>query len=200
MLLNLTASDPLVSWIQWASIAFILGLPWLLTHSNFTAFRRSCWFIWMASVATLSALYLGFLTYNYNGVQLGFNHEGNPMNALMILVGLCSTLPFMRQAYLNGLLHPLRTATLVSIAVLLLIGPALLNSVALYAYQQGGGGFDGGQGDYAGEDHQPEDPIAWFQAEVMGFLSSIGITFFVFYALFHFGHRKDRIEPQSDLH
>ena len=122
------------------------------------------------------------------------------MNALMILVGLCSTLPFMRQAYLNGLLHPLRTATVVSIAVLLLIGPALLNSVALYTYQQGGGGFDGGQGDYAGEDHQPEDPIAWFQAEVMGFLSSIGITFFVFYVLFHFGHRKDRIEPQSDLH
>lgn len=199
MLLNLTASDPLVSWIQWVSIALILGLPWLLTHSNLTAFRRSCWFIWMASVATLSALYLGFLTYNYNGVQLGFNPEGNPMNTLMILVGLFSTLPFIRQAYLGGVLHPLRTATVVSIAVLLLIGPALFNGVAMYAYQQGGGEFYGGQGDYAGEDHQPEDPIAWFQAKVMGFLSSLGITFFVFFALFHFGHRKDRIEPQSDL-
>lgn len=196
--MNLTASDPVVSWIQWLSIVFILGLPWLLTHSNLRAFRRSCWLAWMASVATLSALYLGFLTYNYNGVQLGFNHEGNPMNALMILVGLCSTLPFVRQAYSNGLIHPLRTATLVSIAVLLLIGPALLNSVALYVYQQGGGGFDGGQGDYAGEDYQPEDPTAWFQAEVMGLLSSIGITFFVFCALFLFGHRKDRSEPQSD--
>lgn len=198
MLLDLTAGDPVVFWIQWVSIVLILALPWLLTHSNMTAFRRSCWIIWIGSVATLSALYLGLLTYHYNGVQFGFRHDGNPMNTLMITVGLFATLPFVRQAYLKEYLHPLRTATIVSLSVLLLIGPALYNGVALYAYEQDGGTFDAGQGDYAGEEHQPVDPAAWFQASVMGFLSCTGITFVTFCTLFFFGHRKDRIEIQSD--
>lgn len=199
MLFNLVANDPLVFWIKWGSIALILTLPWLLTHSNLTSFRRSIWLVWMASVVTLSALYLGFLTYNYNGVQLGFDPEGNQMNTMMIVVGLLSTLPFVRNAYVNGFSHPLRTATVVSLAVLLLIGPALFNGVALYTYQQEGGGFDAGQGEYSGEESQPEDPVAWFQAKLFGFFSCIGMTLFFFYILFNFGQRKDPVEAQVEL-
>ena len=52
--------------------------------------------------------------------------------------------------------------------MLIVMGPAIYNSVALSVYLQGDGEFDGGEGDYAGEEYDPTEPEAWAQAGNIG--------------------------------
>jgi hypothetical protein len=126
--------------------------------------------VWSLAIVFLTALYLGFLTYHYIGPQFGFSIDGNPMNAWMIALGLLSVVPFIFAASKGGVERPFRRALTVAFGVLVLIGPPLLNSVALNIYTQGGGEFDSGQGDSSGEVLTPIDQESWSFANGIGLL------------------------------
>ena len=166
--MSLMASDPIVGQIKWISAIAIVTLPWLLLRVKRRDARLALGLVWLMSIITLSALYLGFLTYHYMGPLLGFNHQGNPMDWFMIITGILGAIPFLRVAKNGTLEKPIETAILVGVAMLIVMGPAIYNSVALSVYLQGDGEFDGGEGDYSGEEYDPTEPEAWAQAENIG--------------------------------
>ena len=86
------------------------------------------------------------------------------MDWFMIAVGVLCILPFAWSAYNGALDSPMKTAILLGFAVLIVMGPAIYNSVALNIYLQGGGEFDGGEGEYSGEEYDPTEPEAWSQS------------------------------------
>ena len=152
------------------AIATLLLAPWGIVRTTSTLVRRCLWAVWSLAIVFLTALYLGFLTYHYIGPQFGFSIDGNPMNAWMIALGLLSVVPFIFAASKGGVERPFRRALTVAFGVLVLIGPPLLNSVALNIYTQGGGEFDSGQGDSSGEVLTPIDQESWSFANGIGLL------------------------------
>lgn len=162
------SSDPIVGQIKWISAIAIVTLPWLLLRVKRRDARLALGLVWLMSIITLSALYLGFLTYHYMGPLLGFNHQGNPMDWFMIITGIFSAIPFVWAAKNGTLEKPIKTAILVGVAMLIVMGPAIYNSVALSVYLQGDGEFDGGEGDHSGEEYDPTEPEAWAQAGNIG--------------------------------
>jgi len=162
--MSLATNDPIVGYIKWISAIAIVTLPWLFLRLKIRDARIALWFVWMVSIIALTSLYLGFLTYNYIGIQFGFKHQGNPMDWFMIITGIISIIPFILAAKNGSLSKPKRTAVLAAVAMLIVMGPAIYNAVAFNIYLQGGGDFDPGEGDYAGEVYTPTKPDAWAQA------------------------------------
>ena len=164
----LMSSDPIVGQIKWISAIAIVTLPWLFLRVKRRDARLALGLVWLMSIITLTALYLGLLTYHYIGPQLGFNHQGNPMDWFMIITGIISVIPFILAAKKGSLEMPKRTAVLAAVAMLIVMGPAIYNAVAFNIYLQDGGDFDPGEGDYAGEVYTPTEPEAWAQAGNVG--------------------------------
>ena len=161
MLLDLSFDDPVLVAGRWIAIALLISVPWIVLRVNSIFFRKSLWVIWFMAISFLAALYLGLLTYHYIGPQLGFSVDGNPMNWWMITLGLISVIPFILAAKKGSIEKPFDLAVIVAFGVLLLVGPPAFNSVALSIYTQGGGEFDSGQGDYAGEVSTPTNRQSW---------------------------------------
>ena len=161
--------DPVLVIGRVLAISVLLVAPWGIVRTTSTLFRRCLWVMWFLAIAFLTALYLGFLTYHYIGPQLGFSIDGNSMNAWMIALELLSVIPFILAARKGRIEKPLDLAVIVAFGALLLVGPPILNSVALNIYTQGGGEFDSGQGDYSGEVSTPVDQASW------GFANGIGL-------------------------
>jgi hypothetical protein len=86
------------------------------------------------------------------------------MDWFMIITGIISIIPFVLAAKNGSLEMPRRTAVLAAVAMLIVMGPAIYNAVAFNIYLQGGGDFDPGEGDYAGETYTPTKSEAWAQA------------------------------------
>ena len=170
MLMNAHYDDTILVVGRLLAIATLLAAPWGIVRTTSSLVRRCLWVMWFLAIVFLAALYLGFLTYHYIGPQFGFSIDGNPMNAWMIALGLLSILPFIFAARKGGVERPFRRALTVAFGVLLLIGPPVLNSVALNIYTQGGGEFDSGQGDYAGDVSTPIDQDSWSFAHGIGLL------------------------------
>ena len=170
MLMNAHYDDTILVVGRLLAIATLLAAPWGIVRTTSSLVRRCLWVMWFLAIVFLAALYLGFLTYHYIGPQFGFSIDGNPMNAWMIALGLVSVGPFIFGARKGGVERPFRWALAVAFGVLLLIGPPVLNSVALNIYTQGGGEFDSGQGDYAGEVSTPIDQESWSFANGIGLL------------------------------
>ena len=150
--------------LKWLFSIIIVALPWLILRLEMKGMIVILTIVWMLSIILLSSLYLGLLTYHYMGPQLGFNHLGNPMNWFLIIIGLMGTIPFALKSKNGNLEKPRRTAFLVGVAMLILIGPPIYNSVALGIYELGDGGWDGGEGDFSGEEYDPTEPEDWSQA------------------------------------
>ena len=171
VLMEFSSNDPVIGYIKWISAITIVILPWLFLHREMRRWLRNVLgIVWMMSILSLSALYLGFLTYHYMGFQLGFNHQGNPMDLFMIVTGVLGATPFIRVAKNGTLEKPIKTAILVGMAMLIVMGPAIYNSVALNVYLQGDGEFDGGDGEYSGESYDPTEPEAWLRAGIIALL------------------------------
>jgi|GEM_PF-1041553 len=168
MLMNAHYDDTILVVGRVLAIAALLGAPWGVVRTTSTLFRRCLWAMWYLAIVFLAALYLGFLTYHYIGPQLGFSIDGNSMNVWMIALGLFSIIPFILAARKDSFEKPFDVAVIVAFGVLLLVGPPILNSVALNIYTQGGGEFDSGQGDYSGEVSTPVDPGSWSFANGVG--------------------------------
>ena len=160
----LASNDPIVGYIKWISTIAIVTLPWIFLRVKKRDARLALGLVWMMGIITLTALYLGLLTYHYVGPQFGFRHQGNPMDWFMIITGIISVIPFVLAAKNGSLEMPRRTAVLVAVATLIVMGPAIYNAVAFNIYLQGGGDFDPGEGDYAGEIYTPTESEAWAQA------------------------------------
>ena len=165
------------------AIATLLVAPWGIVQTKSTLVRRSLWVMWFLAIVFLAALYLGFLTYHYMGPQLGFSIDGNSMNGWMIALGLISITPFMLAARKGSVEKPFSFAVIVAFGVLLLVGPPVLNSVAINIYTQGGGGFDSGQGDYSGEVSTPIDQESWSFANGIGLLVCNLIPLLIFLSI-----------------
>ena len=169
MIFGLSYGDELaIGYIKWVSAIVIVVLPWIFLRLEMKAAKITMTVFWMLGILTLALLYLGFLVDTYMGPQLGFKHQGNPMNWFMIIVGLFGTVPFFLSARDGNLDKPFRTAILVTIAMLILVGPPIYNSVALGVYDLRGGEWDGGDGDYAGEEYDPTEPEIWSRAGYVG--------------------------------
>ena len=164
VLMELSSNDPAVGYIKWISAIAIVVLPWLFLHLEMRVVRIVLGIAWMTSIFSLVALYLGFLTYHYMGIQLGFDHRGNPMDWFMILTGILCIIPFIRAARNGALEKPNKTAILIGLATLILMGPAIYNSVTLNVYLLGDGEFDGGEGEYSGEEYDPTEVEEWSRA------------------------------------
>ena len=160
----LASNDPIVGYIKWISTIAIVTLPWIFLRVKKRDARLALGLVWMIGIITLTALYLGLLTYHYVGPQFGFRHQGNPMDWFMIITGIISVIPFVLAAKNGSLEMPRRTAVLVAVATLIVMGPAIYNAVAFNIYLQGGGDFDPGEGDYAGEIYTPTESEAWARA------------------------------------
>ena len=160
----LASNDPIVGYIKWISTIAIVTLPWIFLRVKKRDARLALGLVWMIGIITLTALYLGLLTYHYVGPQFGFRHQGNPMDWFMIITGIISVIPFVLAAKNGSLEMPRRTAVLVAVVTLIVMGPAIYNAVAFNIYLQGGGDFDPGEGDYAGEIYTPTESEAWAQA------------------------------------
>ncbi len=171
MIFGLSPSDEVaIGYIKWISAIVIVSLPWIFLRLEIKTAKIALTTFWMLGILTLAMLYLGFVVDTYMGPQLGFNHQGNPMNSFMIILGLFAVVPFFLSARTGKLDKPFRTAILVTIAMLILIGPPIYNSVALGVYDLGGGEWDGGEGDYAGEEYDPTEPEVWSRAGMAGLL------------------------------
>jgi hypothetical protein len=166
---SLASNDPIVGYIKWISAIAIVTLPWIFLRVKRRDARLALGLVWMLSIITLTALYLGFLTYHYMGPQLGFYELGNPMNWFMILIGLLSAAPFAFTAYNGELKKPIRSAVLLGVALFILIGPAVFNSVAFAVYTQGGGEWKcGDDPTYGCEEDIPTQPEEWDMAQNVG--------------------------------
>jgi hypothetical protein len=198
MLLDLSSGDPIIGYIKWISAFLIVLAPWLIVRTDNNLVRKSTWIIWYLAILMLSALYLGLLTYHYMGIQLGFNHEGNPMDRFMILCGIISIVPFIVAAKKGLLPKPFQVGVMVAFGLLILIGPALYNSVALSIFTQGGGEFDPGSGDYSGEVYTPVDStISWTAATNIGLFVCNLIPLLVLVSIWKIGSQKSVVTVQS---
>lgn len=168
MLMNAHYDDTILVAGRLLAIVTLLIAPWGIVRTTSTLIRRCFWVMWSLAIVFLAALYLGFLTYHYSGPQLGFSIDGNSMNVWMIGLGLFSTIPFLLAARKGGIEKPFDSAVIVAFGVLLLVGPPILNSVALNIYTQGGGEWDSGQGNYSGEVSIPIDMESWSLANGIG--------------------------------
>lgn len=190
-MLNLHSDDPVLVIGRWVAIGLIIAAPWGITRANSAVFRTSLWVAWYSGIFFLAALYLGFLTYHYNGPQLGFFIDGNSMNSWLIGLGLFSAIPFIFAARKGTIEKPFDVAVVVAFGVLLLVGPPILNSVALNIYTQGGGEFDSGQGDYSGEVSTPTDQQSWGFANGAGFVACNLVPLLIFMFIWKFSKRSD---------
>ena len=198
MLLNAHYDDSILVVGRFLAIATLLTAPWGIVRTTSTLVRRCLWVMWFLAIVFLAALYLGFLTYHYIGPQFGFSIDGNPMNAWMIALGLVSVGPFFFAARKGGVERPFRLALVVAFGVLLLIGPPVLNSVALNIYTQGGGEFDSGQGDYSGEVSTPIDQESWSFANGIGLLVCNLIPLLIFISIWLSSKRSNSYSTAID--
>ena len=198
MLMNAHYDDTILVVGRLLAIATLLAAPWGIVRTTSSLVRRCLWVMWFLAIVFLAALYLGFLTYHYIGPQFGFSIDGNPMNAWMIALGLLSILPFIFGASKGGVERPFRFALAVAFGVLLLIGPPVLNSVALNIYTQGGGEFDSGQGDYSGEVSTPIDQESWNFANSIGLLVCNLIPLLIFISIWLSSNRSNSYSTTID--
>ena len=93
------------------------------------------------------------------------------MNWFMILIGLLSTVPFAYTAYNGELSKPIRSAMLLGVALFILIGPAVFNSVSFSVYTQGGGDWKCGDDPmYGCEVDIATQPEEWDMAQNVGLI------------------------------
>ena len=172
MIFGLHPSDQVaIGLIKWISATVIVVSPWLFLRLEKKIVKIALTGFWVLGILTLSLLYLGLLVDSYLGPQLGFNEEGNPMNWFMILIGLLSTIPFASAAYNGGLNKPIRSAMLLGVALFILIGPAVFNSVSFSVYTQGGGDWKCGEDPmYGCEEKDPTQPEEWGMAQNVGLI------------------------------
>ena len=155
--------------IKWISATVIVVSPWLFLRLEKKIVKIALTGLWILGILTLSLLYLGLLVDSYLGPQFGFNTEGNPMNWFMILIGLLSAIPFASAAYNGNLMMPIRSAMLLGVALFILIGPAVFNSVSFSVYTQGGGDWKCGDDPmYGCEEKDPTQPEEWGMAQNVG--------------------------------
>ena len=158
-----------IGFIKWFSAIVIVVSPWLFLRIETKITKIALTGLWILGILALSLLYLGLLVDSYLGPQLGFDEHGNPMNWLMILIGLLSAAPFAFTAYNGDLKKPIRSSMLIGVALLILIGPAVFNSVAFTVYTQEGGEWKCGDDPmYGCEVDIPTQPEDWDMAQNVG--------------------------------
>ena len=158
-----------IGFIKWFSAIVIVVSPWLFLRIETKITKIALTGLWILGILALSLLYLGLLVDSYLGPQLGFDEHGNPMNWFMILIGLLSAAPFAFTAYNGDLKKPIRSSMLIGVALLILIGPAVFNSVAFTVYTQEGGEWKCGDDPmYGCEVDIPTQPEDWDMAQNVG--------------------------------
>ena len=200
MLMNAHYDDPVLVLGRILAIATLVVAPWGIVRVRTPLVLRGLWSMWFLGIVFLAALYLGFLTYHYMGPQLGFSTDGHPMNGWMIVLGFFSVMPFLLAARKGSIQRPLRFGTAVALGVLLLVGPPVLNAVALNIYTQGGGTFDLDIDNSVqpGEVITPNDPEAWNFANSIGLVVCNLIPLFLFMAIRRLGERSRTSSVEID--
>ncbi|MBA46191.1 MAG: hypothetical protein CMB31_06355 [Euryarchaeota archaeon] len=170
MIFGLSPGDKVaIEFIKWISAIVIVVSPWIFLRLENKIAKIALTGLWILGILTLSLLYLGLLVDSYLGPQLGFNENGNPMNWFMIMIGLLSAAPFAFTAYNGNLKKPIRSSMLIGVALLILIGPAVFNSVAFTVYTQEGGEWKCGDDPmYGCEVDIPTQPEDWDMAQNLG--------------------------------
>ena len=147
----------------------IIVLPWLFLSLEKTLVRIALIVVWMIIIIGITLLYLGFFSDHYMGPQMGFSTQGNPLSWILIIIGILSAAPFAFTAFKGKLKRPIRSSLLVGVALFILIGPAIFNSVAFEIYTQGGGDWKcGDDPDYGCEVDIPTKPDDWSKAQDIG--------------------------------
>jgi len=147
----------------------IIVLPWLFLRLEKTLVRIALIVVWMIIIIGITLLYLGFFSDHYMGPQMGFSTQGNPLSWILIIIGILSAAPFAFTAFKGKLKRPIRSSLLVGVALFILIGPAIFNSVAFEIYTQGGGDWKcGDDPDYGCEVDIPTKPDDWSKAQDIG--------------------------------
>ena len=147
----------------------IIVLPWLFLRLEKTLVRIALIVVWMIIIIGITSLYLGFFSNHYMGPQMGFSTQGNPLSWVLIIIGILSAAPFAFAAFKGKLKRPIRSMLLIGVALFILIGPAIYNSVAFAIYTQGGGDWKCGDDPYYGcEVDIPTKPDDWSMAQDVG--------------------------------
>lgn len=195
---NWHPQDPQYIALHYISMGICVLLPWLFFRFETKFAKLIISATWLASCLIFSSTYLGFWTYHYNGVQLGFNPYGNPENWKMIVIGFVSVVPaFVNVIKLKN--RPSLQASLVFFLGLLIVsGPALYNEISYEFYSTNGGEFDGGEGDFSGEEFNPTEPKNWRFAQQLGLISCNLIPAGVISGLWLYSRRVNHPENQQD--
>jgi len=147
----------------------IIVLPWLFLSLEKTLVRIALIVVWMIIIIGITLLYLGFFSDHYMGPQMGFSTQGNPLSWILIIIGILSAAPFAFTAFKGKLKRPIRSSLLVGVALFILIGPAIYNSVAFAIYTQGGGDWKcGDDPDFGCEVDIPTKSDDWSKAQDIG--------------------------------
>ena len=147
----------------------IIVLPWLFLRLEKTLVRIALIVVWMIIIIGITLLYLGFFSDHYMGPQMGFSTQGNPLSWILIIIGILSAAPFAFTAFKGKLKRPIRSSLLVGVALFILIGPAIFNSVAFEIYTQGGGDWKcGDDPDFGCEVDIPTKSDDWSKAQDIG--------------------------------
>jgi len=147
----------------------IIVLPWLFLRLEKTLVRIALIVVWMIIIIGITLLYLGFFSDHYMGPQMGFSTQGNPLSWILIIIGILSAAPFAFTAFKGKLKRPIRSSLLVGVALFILIGPAIYNSVAFAIYTQGGGDWKcGDDPDFGCEVDIPTKSDDWSKAQDIG--------------------------------
>ena len=123
------------------------------------------------------------------------------MNWFMILIGLLSTVPFAYAAYNGELKKPIRSSMLLVVALFILIGPAVFNSVSFSVYTQGGGDWKCGDDPmYGCEVDIPTQPEEWDMAQNVGLiicnLLPASIVIIIWLLTRRVGSMRNLMEPE----
>ena len=192
--------DPQYLALHYITMAICILLPWLFLKFETKFTRLIVAVAWLASCLIFSSTYLGFWTYHYNGIQLGFNPYGNPENWKMIVIGFTSIVPiFVDVIKIKN--RPSIWACLVFFLGLLIVsGPGTFNEISYEFYSTNGGEFDGGEGDFSGEEFDPSEPESWRLAQQLGLVFCNLIPFGVITGIWLYSRRANQTEKQENLY
>ena len=183
--------DPQYLALNYISMAICILLPWLFFRFEIKPAKLIIALIWLISCLIFSSTYLGFWTYNYNGIQFGFNPYGKPENWKMIAIGSVSVIPAFVDVIKLKNKPSIWECLIFFLGLLIVSGPALYNEISYEFYSTNGGEIDGGVGDFSGEEFEPTEPENWRFAQQVGLIFCNFIPFGAITGLWLYSRRAN---------
>lgn len=118
----------------------------------------------------------------------------------MIVIGFTSIVPVLVDVIKVKNRPSIWVCLIFFLGLLIVSGPALYNEISYEFYSTNGGEFDGGEGDFSGEEFDPTEPESWRLAQQLGLVFCNLIPFGVITGIWLYSRRANQTEKQEDIY